>query len=233
MQKTFVSTIAVTFLGLLLLSGCQKEKITISGELNGYSYVDLGLPSGTLWATCNVGANDSEDEGNCYAWGETRTKGYYDWSNYKYGQEGEWSLYGFWHEGHVNKYCDNSVFGIDGFTDYLTRLLASDDVATVVWGEGWRMPTKNEWDELMTECSWKETKYRGTYGILFTSDNGNSIFMPSSSCRVWYSSSLYTEPICAFGVEYIIDEHGGHLVMAQVDRAYGAYVRPVCVSRKN
>ena len=104
-----------------------------------YVYVDLGLPSGLLWATCNVGADNPEDYGDYFAWGETQPKDTYNWSTYQYCN-GSYNT--------LTKYCSNSSFGYNGFTDDLTTLLPEDDAATANWGSHWRMPTEEEWQEL-------------------------------------------------------------------------------------
>ena len=96
-----------------------------------HEYVDLGLPSGTLWATCNVGADTPESYGDYFAWGETEPKTTYDWSTYKYCV-GEYDR--------LTKYCSDTTYGYNGFTDDLYVLQPSDDAATVNWGEGWRTP---------------------------------------------------------------------------------------------
>ena len=141
-----------------------------SGELhNGHEYVDLGLPSGLKWATCNVGATAPEEYGDYFAWGETETKATYDLSNYK------------WCNGtyeSMTKYCTNSEYGI---VDNKTTLELSDDAARVNWGGSWRMPTKAEQDELRNtdNCTWEWTTQNGVNGYKVTSKkNGNSIFLP-------------------------------------------------------
>lgn len=231
MKKNFLIVFVSSIFGLSLLFGCQKEKVTASGELNGHSYVDLGLPSGTLWATCNVGADNPKEEGDHYSWGETRTKGSYSWNNYKFAQGGDgWN-------GYLNKYCTNAEYGVNGFTDYLTKLVASDDVATVLWGEGWRMPTKNELSELFSECSWCHTKYHGTEGVLFTGFNGNLLFFPDVEygCEDgiaggggYWSSILDTErPTCAYRLYVHYDSYE----IWSEGRNYGFSVRPVASGR--
>jgi hypothetical protein len=92
-------------------------------EINGHEYVDLGLPSGTLWATCNVGANSPEEYGDFFAWGEVEPKEEYTNENYTY-------------------------------TETSNVLPLSADAANANWGEAWRMPTRNEQDELRIYCSW-------------------------------------------------------------------------------
>ena len=139
-----------------------------------HDYVDLGLPSGTLWATCNVGAYVPEAYGDYFAWGETEPKSNYNWSTYQYCNGSSSKL---------TKYCTNSSYGYNGFTDDLTTLLPEDDAATANWGDDWRMPTKEEWQELYnnTTCTW--TTLNGVDGRLFTAANGNSIFLPAAGYR--------------------------------------------------
>jgi uncharacterized protein (TIGR02145 family) len=157
--------------------------------LGGHEYVDLGLPSGTLWATCNIGAEKPEDYGNYYAWGETTVKETYDWTTYIYCNGSETS---------ITKYCNKSSYGSNGFTDDLITLEASDDVATVSWGTDWRMPTYAEMNELNTNCIAMDTIYNGINGRLYTGSNGNTIFLPAAGvysdhfidgiCYYWTSS---------------------------------------------
>lgn len=137
-----------------------------SGE---HEYVDLGLPSGLLWATCNLGATTPEGYGDYFAWGETRAKDSYSPGNYKY------FLNYF-----ITKYCNNPSFGFDGFTDELTVLLPEDDAATINWGADWRMPTIEEWQELINNTTSTWTTYNGVNGRLFMASNGNSLFLPAT-----------------------------------------------------
>ena len=134
-------------------------------------YVDLGLPSGTLWATCNVGANVPEAYGDYFAWGETQFKDYYDWGNYLYCNGSSNTL---------TKYCNNSSYGYNGFTDNLFILLPEDDAATINWGSDWRMPTKEEWEELYQHTTMIWTTQNGINGLRFTGSTGNSIFLPAA-----------------------------------------------------
>ena len=194
------------------------EQKTFSTLEDGY--VDLGLPSGLLWATCNVGAEYPEDYGDYFAWGETTPKDYYNWSTYQHYDGSD-----------LTKYTGN---------DGLTTLLPEDDAATANWGDGWRMPTKEEWEELKNNTTMTWTQQNGVYGRLFTASNGNSLFLPAAGCRsnsslyvagsdgFYWSSSLYTgSPYDAwylyFGsggtyVEYFNDNDG---------RPLGFSVRPV------
>ena len=137
-----------------------KEKAT-TGTLNGHEWVDLGLPSGTKWATCNVGASSPEDYGDYYAWGECYTKaGEYGTDNYTYCTASSTSTR-FSYLG----------YDISGTTK---------DVARVKWGIGWKMPTNAQKKELLNHCSKSWTSQNGVSGFLFTSQNGNTLFLPAA-----------------------------------------------------
>ena len=143
-----------------------------NGQYNGYEYVDLGLPSGLKWATCNVGANNPEDYGNYYAWGETATKSEYTADN---------SLtYGL----------GISSLRSQGIIDGNSNLTPQYDAATANWGGTWRMPTRDEQEELLNNCTWKWTTQNGVNGHKVTGTNGNSIFLPAAGYRD--GSSLYS-----------------------------------------
>ena len=157
--------------------------------------IDLGLPSGLKWASCNVGAEKPEDYGNYYAWGEVVPKEEYEWSTYKYGIG----------EQQLTKYCNDASYGDSGYKDEKTILDAEDDAAYVNWGNGWRMPTDAEWTELRSNCVWATENNNGVVGFRVTSKtNGNSIFLPAAgyqhgtrSCSAgeysdYFSSQLYT-----------------------------------------
>ena len=153
-----------------------------SGELhNGHEYVDLGLPSGLKWATCNVGATTPEEYGSYFAWGETEPKATYDVSTYKYCNG---TIDSF------TKYCTESDLGFDfGTEDNKTMLELSDDAARVNWGGDWRMPTGDEIEELTdtNNCTWEWTTQNGVNGYKVTSNkNGNSIFLPAAGERYNY-----------------------------------------------
>ena len=140
------------------------------GIIRGHKYVDLGLPSGLKWATCNVGATEPWEYGGYYAWGETEEKNYYSWSTYKWGGRNGGSTF-------VTKYCTESD---SEFFDGKIILELEDDVANVKWGGSWRMPTIDEINELKDKCTWEWTSNNGVYGCKVTGNNGNSIFLPSA-----------------------------------------------------
>lgn len=147
-------------------------------------WVDLGLPSGLLWATRNVGASSPEDYGDKFAWGETQPKSTYDWSTYQYCYNGN--------SRQLTKYCNMSSYGYNGFTDNLTILQPEDDAATANYGG--RTPTLGEWQELRNHCSSMYTTVNGVKGRLFIGPNGNTLFLPfrkkNNYLGEYWSSSL-------------------------------------------
>ena len=155
-------------------SGQNDSIADNSGTLNGHDFVDLGLPSGTLWATCNIGANTPEGYGDYFAWGETGPKAVYDWTTYKYCN-GDFDQ--------LTKYCQEASYGYDGYTDDLYELQPSDDAATVNWGEDWRMPSASEGEELLSQCELKRDTVNGVPGLCIVGKNGNSIFLPSGGAK--------------------------------------------------
>ncbi|MGM9818922.1 MAG: hypothetical protein ACI30B_08105 [Paludibacteraceae bacterium] len=193
-------------------------------------YVDLGLPSGLKWAVCNVGARDAESYGCYFAWGETSARFCY-YMNYKwfnYDSADDWSII---------KYNDE---------DNKTVLDLEDDAAHANWGGSWRMPTAEEWEELLDEknCTCEAvTGGLDAYGDewvkgykVTSKTNGNSIFLPAAGrgyylwpissgyCHYW-SSSLYMESFYDAYSFIVCDEICG---MNNHDRDYGLSVRAVC-----
>ena len=140
---------------------------SISGGTQEHEWVDLGLPSGTLWATCNVGANTPEECGGYFAWGETEPKESYDLDNYKWCNGSRTTM---------TKYCTNSNYGT---VDNKSELDPEDDAATVNWGSSWRMPSREQQQELITNCTWQWVTRNGVDGGLATGPNGNTIFFPA------------------------------------------------------
>lgn len=137
-----------------------------SGSYDGYDYVDLGLPSGTLWATCNVGASKPTEYGYYYAWGETRPKRYYDWDTYFDTSDGGETFY---------KY-NNSVGS--------TELDFYDDAAYMNWSDAWRMPSDEQMIELREKCIWTWFSKNGVNGYVVESKfNGKTLFLPAAGCR--------------------------------------------------
>ena len=235
MKRRIRLTALVALVAGLALASCQKEDNNSSTASNGGNnggggnipagWVDLGLPSGLLWAECNLGANAPEEYGNYYAWGETTTKEVYDWSTYAYGNAST----------ALTKYCNDAAYGLNGFTDNLTTLQAMDDAATQALGNGARTPTKEEWQELINNTTVESATMNGVSGRKFTAANGNSLFLPAAGYRhgsefgfatTWgyYWSSSLESPYSAsiFYIRPVDDQH-----MRVHDRCYGGSVRAV------
>ena len=198
-----------------------------------HEYVDLGLPSGLLWATCNVGADTPEGRGDYFAWGETQPEGIYNWSTYQYCMGSNNTF---------TKYCNDSGFGYNGFTDDLTTLLPEDDAATANWGNGWRIPSIEEWQELYNNTTFAWTTQNGVEGRLFTASNGNKLFLRAAGyreegslysvdCGGYWSSSLYTDD-SSFAWEYGFYSEE-YYTYTHSKRYYGWSVRAVRDSKQS
>lgn len=199
-----------------------------------HEFVDLGLPSGTKWATCNVGADTPEEYGDYFAWGEVSPKSSYTWANYKYCN-GDFNS--------LTKYCSMSSFGDNGFTDNLKVLEQSDDAATVNWGANWRTPTTDEIYELRRNCTMTWSLQNGVEGMLFTGPNGNSIFLPKAGSRdenvlnsagisgyYWLSNLGYVDQYGMYGAYYYKLFQSTQEFVSQNSRKLGMSVRPVYVN---
>lgn len=219
MKRTkFFATLCST---ALLLAACDTSLEPNANQSNDHDVkndtkeaVDLGLS--VKWASCNVGATSETEYGNYYAWAETSTRSEYNWENYKYAfSRSELTKYG---------------------VDTLTTLLAVDDAATVNWGKEWRMPTREEWEELFDNCTrtW-ETKDKIRGYTLKSKKNGNSIFIPAAGYHhdqsgysanhgyYWSSSLCESTPYGAYYVNFDSD-----FVNVEVYyRVYGYSIRPV------
>ena len=225
MKKHF-SIFACLFMALssfLVSCGDSKKSETIS-QINGHEYVDLGLPSGIKWATCNVGATKPEEFGGYYAWGETEEKNDYSWSTYKCCNGSYYTQ---------TKYCTSSSYGT---VDNKTTLYSEDDVAYVKWGGTWRMPTKAEQDELRNNCTWTWTTQNGVEGYKVTGPNGNSIFLPAAGYR-YVTEVYYRGSNCYYWSSSLFSDNGLNAYCLGFDSGYhgwdcsgrhgGLSVRPV------
>ena len=227
MKKTVLFLAVAVLLGAGL-SSCDREN---NGGNNGSTpsplgWVDLGLPSGLLWASQNLGADSPNDYGDYYAWGETSPKEAYGWETYAYGYD--WDM--------LTKYCGSYSHGWNGFTDTLTTLEDSDDAARVILGDGARTPSYNDWQELLDNTTRKWTTRNGVRGLLLTGPNGNILFLPAAGGssgtivsytgeigRYW-SDSLYTYyPASAWAFSF--DAHDRSI--NDFDRCCGFSVRAV------
>ncbi|MBR3710447.1 MAG: hypothetical protein IKM99_05740 [Bacteroidales bacterium] len=200
---------------------CDTVRATEEGD-----WVDLGLPSGTLWATHNVGATAPEEYGDYFAWAEVQPKEVYNWDTYQYGNQ----------ESGLTKYCTNPNCGYNGFADNLTILLPEDDAATVNWGEEWCTPDNSQLWELMHNTNYQWTTMNGVNGGLFTAANGKSIFLPAAGTRMgpsgvyggneignYWSCNLH--PDTPFMPTYFAFHVGNNSFPYQ--RCNGAPIRPV------
>ena len=198
----------------------------INGQTKGTEisrdWVDLGLPSGTLWATYNVGAGSPSDCGERFAWGETSTKSDFSWSNYQFSRDGKY----------FNKYVpyDRKNWWNGSFNpDSKSVLDGSDDAARQQWHGAWRIPSQKEWEELNNLCTWTLAMDRGL-GYLVTGPNGMSIFLPrEAGCRgEYWSSWLGYDPSIAWCISFNDERR-------QIEcssRYEGLYIRPV-ISKNN
>gem|GEM_PF-7083208 len=203
----------------------QSDDLSVSTSIGGHESVDLGLPSGTLWATTNIGANNPWDYGDYFAWGETTTKSNYAWSTLKYCENYTGDKF--------SKYNTQSKYGS---VDNKTTLERSDDAANANWGSDWCMPTLDQIKELNEKCKWVWTTDHGVNGYKVTGPNGNSLFLPAAGFRdgtdfsnvgsdgdYWSSSLGESNPLSAwylwFGSSYVC--------WLNYYRYYGRTVRPV------
>lgn len=189
----------------------QKAQSSNSGTINGHKYVDLGLS--VYWATCNVGATTPSGKGNCYAWGETRTKKSFTEANAKVKDVGK------------------SIGDISGKLKY--------DAARANWGGRWRLPTYAEMKELVYKCDWERTTQGGRKGYKVTSKiNGKSIFLPATSSPInsdmfngWYWCSTPNDKTSDDAYSLTFDE----LVEAIVEQSRhgGNSIRPVASKKSS
>ena len=186
-----------------------------------HEYVDLGLTSGTLWATCNVGAEKPEDYGDHFAWGEVEEEK--DWTKYKF-------------------YTSSLTITKYSLTDKRTELELEDDAAHVNWGVGWRMPSREQFLELYEECKYTWTKLNGVQGYLIESKvNNNSIFLPAGgyenssggpfrgTCRYW-SRTVYGSGSYPYKQAWYLDGTSSKFYPSSEQRTTGHTIRPVRAS---
>ena len=206
--------------------------------------VDLGLS--VKWASFNLGATKPEDFGDYFAWGEISPyyaapefaqvndptwmpgkEAGYDWPSYKWCK-GE--------DGSFTKYCSDADFGDQGYTDEFKVLAPEDDAAHMCLGKDWRIPTKEDFDELREKCTWVWTTRGEVNGYVVTGPNGKSIFLPAAGYRYlmnflvgntrgyYTSSTLNTD-----GPSYAFDLYFGSSTVLRnsIFRSYGLPIRPV------
>ena len=220
--------LATIFVAAFTLGSCSKDDDdeVNNSKADGHEYVDLGLPSGTLWATCNVGASKPEEFGSYFAWAETQPKEMYSWSTYKWLKNNE-----------ITRYCIECEFDSSfGTVDNKTELLPEDDAATVNWGNNWRLPSFEQINELVngkyTNIEW--TTLNGVSGVKITSKkNGKSVFLPAGGDRYDGFSSegvgyylTRTLSITSLRAYYLCVDSGGW-GYGDISRYFGQSARPV------
>ena len=198
-----------------------------------HEYVDLGLPSGTLWATMNIGALAPYDFGNYFLWGEVETKALFNWTTYKWCDGTDETL---------TKYCTDASYGS---VDNKSELEPEDDAAYVNWGPSWRMPTSEQFQELIDYCTWESVSNHGVNGNWITGPSGNTIFLPCAGYRtdasyigtgdygIYWSRTLSNSNRPDLARSLHIMKFGVSAVQCVSDyRAYGATVRPVLMQQQ-
>ncbi len=223
-----------------------------------HAYVDLGLPSRTLWATCNIGASTPLEYGNYFAWGEVQTKEVYSEATYPWFRDDTIPAYeiknelGLWEtvpeeiKHYILKYNNENNPGIDGFVDNKTTLDADDDAATAHWGNDWCTPTYEQMQELHYECTWEAQSAKNDAGeeikyLKITGPSGKSIYLPGVGYRsdadlnnTGAGGSYWTSTVSGnlTRAHYLgIDMYGSHSVRDDGERYHGLVVRPVRSSR--
>ena len=195
-------------------------------EVNHAKAIDLGLPSGTKWANCNVGATKPEECGEYFAWGETEEKEVYTDVTYKYSTGEDTDGDGTYNKDKKYQDLGESICG----TEY--------DVARMRWGDEWQMPTSEQIKELLDNCKSEWTELNGMEGCKFTGPNGNSIFFPANGNR--YLSGLYFRGYFGYywsgtvnpdfgynGVYHLYIDSSGACQYKHWYRYHGSCVRPV------
>ncbi|MEE0990284.1 MAG: InlB B-repeat-containing protein [Paludibacteraceae bacterium] len=208
----------------------SENSIPTDPSSNGYQYVDMGLPSGLLWATCNLGTNKSTEFGDYFAWGETETKESYTNKTYKWYEDSD--------EIVEIKYSD--LFKADASGNIRTLLELEDDAANVKLGGNWRMPTREEFEELLHPantdlCLVSKNDVKGY--LVVSKKNGNTLFLPAAGFKLadevtgvedeyYYWTSEHAEE--GLGVANVVGNFYGSLdVMPFFNRPIGCTIRPV------
>ena len=224
MKKFFLITLSLLFVGTV---GNTKVNVTDNEPKtpDNVQAVDLGLS--VKWANMNVGAMKDSGFGSYFAWGEIKPKKYYSWGTYVWSKD------------------DTQFILKYSTTDRKTQLVPSDDAANANWGEDWRMPTVDEYEELIdpANCKWDWITKDGINGYKVTSKkNGNSIFLPITGFRfyegvqfraikgIYWSSTVYTgNPSKAWCLEFDFADVNVSFGNLSTNRFSGRCVRAVCV----
>ena len=216
---------------LMICTSCEKDddsgNVSVPSYVETEDYVDLGL-DGLLFATKNLGAKSPEDFGDYFAWGEVKPKSYYDWRTYKWAEPATDEDYIY----------DRITFSKYDYFDYINPdyafLQPEDDAATVILGDGWRMPTFDEMSKLI-QCEYRKAIKNGVFGYEYIGPNGNSIFLPACGkivndalINVEYGARYWCSDCATGTVTAVIDvfEYGGVWGGKEI-RSLGLPIRPV------
>ena len=233
----------IIVLGILICASCQDDGISFddeqhnpqdtdtwfseydtSGSVGGHYYVDLGLS--VLWSTSNIGASNPLMSGSYFAWGETAPKDSYTWETYSFSDK----------DDNLLKYNYDKKYSKDGLVDSIYTLKPEDDAAVQNWGQGWRMPTAAEFEELRNQCNWEWVSSVGMNYYKVTGPNGKSIIFPACGCIKDRERIMYALNGCLWtsNLSINIPQHGYELTqyatgywMGSADRFYGEPIRPV------
>lgn len=170
-MKMLLSIIAVCVAINCFAAMPQQDVVVYDGVIGGHEYVDLGLPSGTLWATYNVGASSPYEIGEYFAWGEIEPKEVFSWENYKH---------------FINYYDPNkeATIVLDDIGEDISG--SAYDAANRLWGNGWRLPNEQEKYELLMMCWWnRPVEENGVIGVRIHGPNEHSIFLPVCGFGLW------------------------------------------------
>lgn len=219
MKKTFLILAMVVSVMLLSCKPMDDDGDNYSGgggnspeTINGHKYVDLGLPSGLKWATCNIGAVSPEKRGRYYAWGETIDKDYYNYNN-------------------SSTYNDENIPDISGKIKY--------DVARKEWGGTWRIPKKNEMRELIDKCNWELVYDYDLCVYKVTGPNHNYILIPvtgryekyavenDKNYGYYWTSTPYTINDYSYNAYSLVFNDEYDIELSSKVRYYGQAIRPV------
>lgn len=248
----FLSTLIISLLCAISLNA-QTIYLTEGTLVSGHYSVDLGLS--VEWATCNIGASQPYENGDYFAWGELTPKNKYAWENYKFVDPTKpIEVKNYNYIVSFTKYT--AINDASQKNDNRRMLESKDDAATAKWGNSWRMPTAEEFNELIEKCEWNRCDMNGWSGYVITGPNGNSIFIPccgykhhesehnkSSQVNLW-SKSLSTEDTkeaqylsAGYNLDVFAFFMGGESLdsfeVPVMDRCDGMPVRPVRASKSS
>ena len=223
------------FLTQIITSLSLSICVASYAQTNGHSYVDLGLPSGNLWSTCNLGASSPYGYGDYYAWGELSPKNRYEWKSYRFSDS----------SGNITKYREK---------DHLGVLEPDDDVAHVQWGGNWQIPSYDDWRELLDNVKVYYESSNGKYFTFQSKINGRQMIIPlngyknskgtqstglamclwlaSVSTRLFDEEPMFSAFVKEGNAYMVVAESSSNnminLVPGEAPRSVGAAIRPVC-----